>query len=171
MKATGIHEYSRDCRTEGGLLARVIFFFVLYAVLSFVAVFFSIMFASIPLFIILAIITASVFFVTKPLLSEKRDYEIVDGNFRIYKVYGRAVSKKVFECDLKDMSEIAPYDIKKGIGLNYDTMKDYISDSRSKDVYYALIDKNSVRTIILFDGDDKFRCAASFYSRRAFKAY
>lgn len=171
MKATGIHEYSRDCRTEGALLARVIFFFVLYAVLSFVVAFFSIMVSSIPLFIFLSVIVASVFFVTKPLLSEKRDYEIVDGSFRIYKVYGRAVSKKVFECELKDMTEIAPYDIKKGIDSNYDSIKDYISDSRSKDVYYALIDKNSKRTAVLFDGDDKFRCAAGFYARQAFRAY
>ena len=171
MKATGIHEYSRDCRIEGGLLARVAFLFVLYAVLAFLAAFFSVVMSSIPLFIFLSVIITSFFFATKPFLSEKRDYEIVDGSFRIYKVYGLSVSKKVFECELKDMTVIAPYDIKKGIDADHDKLKDFISDSRSKDVYYAVIDKNSVRTVILFDGDDKLRCAAAFYARSAFRPY
>ncbi len=171
MKATGIHEYTRDCRIEGALLARVVFIFVLYTVLTIFVVFFSLVLSSIPLFVILSVILVSVFFITKPLLSEKRDYEIVDGSFRIYKVYGRSISKKVFELDLKDMTEIAPYSIKKGIDFKYDTLKDYISDSRSTDLYYALFEKNSFRTVILFDGDDKFRCAAAFYARRAFRQY
>ena len=111
------------------------------------------------------------FLVTRPLLSEQRDYEIVDGSFRIYRIYGRSASRKVLECELRDMIEIAPYDKKRGITAKYDSLRDYVADSRSNDIYYAIYEKNGALCAVLFDGDDKFRAAATFYARRAFRSY
>ncbi len=171
MRAAGIHEYSRDCRVERALLVRVILLCVLYVLLLAFAMFISILLSSIPAFLIFLVIAFSVFWVTRPFLSEKRDYEIVDGSFRVYKIYGRSLSRRIFECDLQDMTEIAPYDKKDGIQSEFDSLCSYIADSRSTDVYYAIYEKNSARCAVLFDGDDKFRCAAAFYARRAFRPY
>ena len=171
MKATGIHEYSRDCRIEGGLRIRVILICILYFVFTAFSVLVSVFLQSFPALIILSVFILCVVLVTRPFLSEKRDYEIVDGSFRIYRVYGRAVSRKAFECELRDMIEIAPYDSRRGIEGDYDSLKNYIADSRSNDVYYAIYENNSTRIALLFDGDDKFRAAATFYARRAFRSY
>lgn len=170
MKATGIHEYTRKCRVESALLARIAFFCVLYAFMAFVTVLFTVTLFSIPAFIIFSVLTVCAFFVTKPFLSESRDYEIVDGSFRIYKIYGKNASRKVFECELRDMSEIAPYDLNMTI-TDVSRVYDYLSDSRSDDAYYAIYEKNGVRYAVIFDGDEKFRVCASFYARRAFVRY
>ena len=170
MKATGIHEYTRRCRVEGSLLARIAFLCVVYAFMVFVTLLFSVLLSSIPAFIIFSVLSVSAFFVTRPLLSESRDYEIVDGSFRIYKIYGKSISKKAFECELRDMSEIAPYKLNMEI-LDVAHVYDYLSDSRSDDAYYAIYEKNGTRVAVIFDGDEKFRACASFYARRAFVRY
>ena len=171
MKATGIHEYSRDCRKEKGLLARIVILCIIYFILSALVVLVSLILSSVPALILFSLVPFTVFLVTKPFLSEKRDYEIVDGSFRIYRIYGRSFSRKAFECDLRDMIEVAPYDPRRGIGADYDSLKNYVADSRSHDVYYAIYEKNQAKRAILFDGDDKFRAAANFYARRAFRAH
>ena len=170
MKATGIHEYTRKCRVEGALLARIAFFCVLYAFMAFITLLFTLALSSIPAFIIFSVLSVCAFFVTKPLLSESRDYEIVDGSFRIYRIYGTSVSRKVFECELRDMIEIAPYDSNMMIS-DVSRVYDYLSDSRSDDAYYAIYENNGVRYAVVFDGDEKFRVVASFYARRAFVSY
>ena len=170
MKATGIHEYTRKCRVEGALLARIVFLCVLFAFMIFVTVLFSFVLSSIPFFIIFSVLSVSVFMVIKPLFSEMRDYEIVDGSFRIYKVYGAAISKKVFECEMRDMTEVAPYQIDMKI-TDVDKIYDFLSDSRSKDAFYAVYEKNGLRGAVIFDGDEKFSCAAAFYFRRAFSRF
>ncbi len=164
MKATGIHEYSRECKVEGALLARIAFLIVLYAVAVFVTLFFSILLMSIPAFIIMSVLSLSIFLVTRPLLSEQRDYEIVDGSFRIYRIYGRASSKKVFECELRDMLSIAPYDDNTELS-DLQGVKNFLSDSRAKGAYYAVYDNKGARCAVIFDGDEKFACAAAFYCR------
>lgn len=170
MKATGILEYTRDCKKEGALLARICFLFVVYAFMAFVTVLFSVTLLSIPAFIIFSVLSVSVFFVTKPMLSEKRDYEIVDGSFRIYKVYGKSASKKAFEIELKEMIEISPYNVSEHV-CGVDKVTDLLSDSKSSDAYYGIYEKNGQRCAVIFDGDEKFRAAASFYCRRAFSAW
>lgn len=170
MKATGILEYTRDVRKEGPLLARIAFLFVIYAFMAFVTLLFSITLMSIPAFIIFSVLSVSVFFVTRPLLSEKRDYEIVDGSFRIYKVYGKSASKKAFEIELKEFIEVSPYSVDEHVN-GVDRVTDLLSDSRSEDAYYAIYEKQGQRCAVIFDGDDKFRAAASFYCRRAYHAW
>ena len=170
MKATGILEYTRKCRIEGARLARIAFFCVLYAFVALLWLAFSILSANIAVFILLGAIAAGTFAVTKPFLTEQRDYEILDGNMRIYKIYGNSFSKKAFECDISDMIEIAPYDPAREI-REVVSVKDLLSDSRSSDAYYAIYENNGKRYAVIFDGDDKFRAAASFYCRRAFRAW
>ena len=170
MKATGILEYTRKCRVEGALLARIAFLGVLYAFMSQLTVFFSILVSSVPALIIFGVLTVCTVLATRPFLSEQRDYEIVDGSFRIYKVYGRSASRKVFECELRDMIEIAPYDVSLRIN-GVSRVLDFLSDSRVTDAYYAIYEKNGQRIAVIFDGDEKFNAAASFYARRAFSRF
>ena len=170
MKATGILEYTRKCRVEGALLARIAFLCVLYATMALITVFFSLLISSVPSLIIFGVLTVCTVFATKPFLSEQRDYEIVDGSFRVYKVYGRSASRKVFECELRDMIAIAPYDVSLRIS-GVSKVYDFLSDGRSADAYYAIYEKNGQRIAVIFDGDEKFRTAASFYARRAFSRF
>ena len=170
MRAGGIHEYTRECRREGALLFRTVLLFVVYLFMAFVTVLFSLVLLSIPAFILLFSVSCAVFLVTRPLLSEQRDYEIVDGNLRIYRVYGKAHSRLVFECELKDMTELFPYKASDPID-GVDRVDHYLSDSKSTDAYCAVYVKNGMRCAAIIDGDEKLTCAASFYCRRAFRQY
>ena len=167
MKATGIHEYTRKCKREGALLARVVFFILLYAFMLLVTLFFTLIMMSIPAFIIFGGLTAGVVFVTLPLMSESRDYEIVDGSFRIYKIYGGAASKKVFEGELRDMLRICPYRSEADV-KDVEKVRSYVSDTASNEIYYAVYKKGDMRCAVIFDGDEKFYNAAAFYCARNF---
>ena len=167
MKATGIHEYTRKCRMEGGLLARSVFLIVLYAFLVFVTLTFTLIFPNIVIFFFFGGIAAAVFFITKSLFSESRDYEIVDGSFRIYKVYGNSMQRKVFEHELREMLYIAPYRSDDDV-RDAEKVYAFLSDTRSNDAYYALFSKNGTKCAVIFDGDEKFYRAAAFYAARAF---
>ncbi|MEE1357832.1 MAG: hypothetical protein UHG68_09760 [Clostridia bacterium] len=168
MRRNEILEYTRNCRAEGALLARIVFLCVIYVFLGFVTLYMTLLVGNFSAFIVCAVLSVSVIFITKPFFSEKRDYEIVDGSFRIYKVYGNAVSKKVFECELRSMQKIAPYrentDISGVVKTN-----DYLSDGRSKDAYYAIYTQNGEKCAVIFDADQKFYDAAAFYNPRAFE--
>lgn len=168
MRFNGFCEYTKKCRAEGGLLARIIFLCVLYGLFGIVTVYVSMMLSSAAVFFILALVSVSVVFITKPFFVEQRDYEIVDGSFRIYKVYGKALSRKAFELELRSMERIAPYTSSKDIPDGCKT-KDFLSDGRSDDAYFALYLQNGERCAVIFDGDEKFYAAASVYASRAFE--
>ncbi len=166
MRADGVLEYTRRCKVEGALLARIAFLCVIYAFLGFVT-FMLTLYAGFVAFIISAAITVSVVAITKPFFTEQRDYEIVDGSFRIYKIYGLSLSRKAFECDMHSMELIAPYT---GDG-NIEKVRsvcDLLSDGSSLDAYYAVYIKNGEKHAVIFDGDEKFYAAARVHARRAF---
>lgn len=168
MRLNGFYEYTRNCKVEGGLLARIVFLCVLYGFFGVITLTVSLMLSSLAVFLVLALITVSVVFITKPFFAEQRDYEIVDGSFRIYKVYGRALSKKAFEAELRSMEKIAPYISSNDIPSGYKT-KDFLSDGRSEDAYFALYMQNGEKYAVIFDADEKFYAAASVYAHRAFE--
>ncbi len=167
MRIDGVLEYTKNCKVEGSLLVRIVFICVIYALFGFTTTMLTI-YAGVAAFVVCAIITLSVVAITKPFFAEQRDYEIFDGYFRIYKVYGRSLSRKVFECDLRSMELIAPYTHNCDMGKVSGT-KDFLSDGRSPDAYYGIYMKNGERHAVIFDGDEKFYAAASVHARRAFR--
>ena len=168
MRLNGFYEYTKNCRVEGGLLARIIFLCIVYGFFGVITLSVSLMLSSAAVFFVLALITVSVVFITKPFFVEQRDYEIVDGSFRIYKVYGRSLSKKALELELRSMDRIAPYTSSNDIPNGYKT-KDLLSDGHSEDAYFALYTQNGEKYAVIFDGDEKFYAAASVYASRAFE--
>ncbi len=167
MRVDGVLEYTKDCKIEGALLARIVFLCVIYGFFGIVTLVLTLSVGFVA-FIICGVLTVSVVAITKPFFAEQRDYEIVDGSFRIYKIYGRSLARKVFECELNSMELIAPYSGDDDIE-NVTNIKDYLSDGHSPDAYYAVYQKNGERHAVIFDGDEKFYAAARVYARRSFR--
>lgn len=167
MRKDGLFEYTRECKMEGALLVRSVLLFALYLVFAFVTVLLTLLIRHISPLLIFGAITVSVIFITKPFFSEKRDYEIAEGTFTIYKVYGNTVSKKALCVDITKMTEISPYS--RGTSFRSSKVKDLRSRSDAPDAYYFRYKDRGEDTVVIFDADEKFFTVAAFYNPRAFK--
>ncbi len=170
MRVDGVIEYTRDCKIEGALLARIVFLCVVYAFLGFITLMLCISTGIVGL-VLFGTLSLAVVLITKPFFREQRDYEIVGGSFRIYKIYGGSLARKVFECELSSMELIVSYhdaDIKEH---SVKDTKDFLSDGRSIDALYAVYVNGGQRHAVIFDGDEKFYRAAGLYARRAIREY
>ena len=170
-----IYRYEKivKLKSEGSILVKKIIFIVLYALLVFVGIPMAIIYlkGNIPIVLTLVAFTGFFIFITWKQTTVEYEYTIISGMFLLARIHGKLRRKEVFEADLHDAVIIAP--------LN-DMYCERAEKCEPNDVFYAVSSRKTenawfvifeeaggVKTLILFEADDKAISTLGHYCPRA----
>lgn len=116
-----------------------------------------------------ALLVAIAWYFTWPLTNVEYEYTTSSGTWRFEKITGSKHRSTVLEVKIKDMKLIAPYtseyaDKYSGAAKVYDFRK---SAKQTEDVYFATFEKDSEKSLILFQCTNKALKIFSSYNKEA----
>ena len=117
--------------------------------------------------ILFVLVIALVFF-TWRFVKEERKYEVANAKLKIQEVTGSGKATVVFENFVSEFSVIAPMtDEYKEKFEKADEIKDYRGNSKSKDSYFARLEKDGKSTVVCFEATNKMLKVMTFYNKKA----
>ncbi len=158
--------YGVKKKSEGKYrLARV---FMISAYIVFVAGFFT-FFATmniLPVIALLPVLTWILIFFTWRFVSIEYEYYILDGEFKLLKVYGSKNMRELCRVRISSMGEIAPYkDGNRRIDAIPEENRIYgVSTMKDPDIYYAIFkDEKDTKCAVFFEATEKTLKGLKYY--------
>ncbi|MBE6540968.1 MAG: hypothetical protein E7672_00755 [Ruminococcaceae bacterium] len=117
---------------------------------------------------ILFVLVVALIFFTWRLVKEERKYEVANAKLKIQEINGSGKAKVVFENLVSEFALIAPMtDEYKEKFEKADEFHDYRGNSKSKDSYFARLEKDGKSTVVCFEATNKMLKVMTFYNKRA----
>ncbi len=188
MKKTKLHKYVRAAdmganassnfvnygvrkKTDGGLLFRKILLIIGYLV--FVSFFAAFCFGIIlpvkipPLFAFVVVFTAIIVFFTWRYVQIEYEYIILDGEFRMIKIYGSKQMRELCCTRVSAMKRIAPY--RDEYASDADAVPkerriEAVSSMDASDIYYAIFNDGDDECVVFFEATEKTLKVLRYYN-------